>query len=146
MPCVLQQYITYCPAPEVLPQASEFWCLYICLVNRTLFLKQSSINPKSCSQFTRGRMTHAGDKHEQLLSDFEPLKGNPEKKIKKSYGVQYIFPWINRNTNTLQKHISSDANEMQIVVYFFVLEDEIHELCIFWKKKICENNINYFFL
>lgn len=75
-------------------------------------------------------------KHEQLLSDIEALKGNPEKKKeKKSYSVQSIFPWLSRNMNSLQKYISSVTNEMHILVYFFVLEDEIHELYISWKKK-----------
>lgn len=46
--------------------------------------------------------------------------------------------------NSLQKYISSVTNEMHILVYFFVLEDEINELYISWKKKIYENNINHF--
>lgn len=84
-------------------------------------------------------------KHEQLLSDLEALKGYPgKKKEKKSYGVQSIFPWLNRNMNCLQKYMPSDTNEMQILVYFFILEDEIHEIYISWKKKIYENNINHF--
>lgn len=76
-----------------------------------------------------------------------------KKKKKKSSGVQSIFPWLGRNMNILKKCIYSIASEMQIIIFFFVLEDEIQELYISLGKKnkkvlknINHSNIAGFFL
>lgn len=39
--------------------------------------------------------------------------------------------------NSLKKYIYPVRSEMQIIVYFFVLEDEIQELYISLKKNLC---------
>lgn len=39
--------------------------------------------------------------------------------------------------NSLKKYIYSVTSEMQIIVFFFVLEDEIQELYISLKKNLC---------